>query len=122
MMMNYFVFGTNNKKAAEAFYDALFADRGLNKIHGQGRMTLWGNENFMFALAEPFNEEPATNGNGTMLGFHVDSINDVDTLHQRALDLGGVCEGEPKIRSNMHSAYVRDLDSNKICFYTSNNN
>lgn len=118
--MNYFVFGTNSMDKAVAFYDELFSDCGLNKLHGQGRMTLWGNEDFMFALAEPFDEKPASNGNGTMLGLHVDSIEEVNRLHQKALDLGGASEGEPKIRSNMHSAYVRDLDKNKICFYTGN--
>jgi len=120
MKMNYFVFGTNNKEKAVAFYDELFDGCGLNKIQGQGRMTLWGNEEFMFAIAEPFDENPASNGNGTMLGFHVDSTEEVNRLHKKALDLGGMSEGEPRIRSNMHSAYIRDLDNNKICFYTSN--
>ncbi|CAH0991175.1 hypothetical protein SIN8267_01277 [Sinobacterium norvegicum] len=121
MEMNYFVFGTNNMAQAVAYYDQLFDGTGLNKIHGQGRMTLWGNERFMFALAEPFDKNPASNGNGTMLGFHVDSIDEVNRLHKKALELGGSCEGEPGVRSNMHSAYIRDLDSNKICFYTRNN-
>ena len=120
MKMNYFVFGTNNKEKAVAFYDALFDGCGLNKLHGEGRMTLWGGEEFMFAIAEPFDEKSATNGNGTMLGLHVDSIEEVNRLYQKSLDLGGENEGEPRMRSNMHSAYVRDLDKNKICFYTSN--
>lgn len=119
MKMNYFVFGTNDKERAAAFYDELFAGTGLSKIHDQGRMTLWGNEEFMFAIAEPFDENPASNGNGTMLGFHVESAEEVDRQYGKALYLGGTCEGEPKVRSNMHSAYVRDLDKNKICFYTS---
>ena len=117
MKMNYFVFGTNNKEKSVAFYDALFDGCGLSKIHDQGRMTLWGNEELMFAIAEPFDERPASNGNGTMLGFNVDSIEEVNRLHSKTLDLGGVSEGEPRIRSNMHSAYIRDLDNNKICFY-----
>jgi predicted lactoylglutathione lyase len=120
MKMNYFVFGTNNKEKAIAFYDELFAGSGLNKIQDQGRMILWGNEDFMFAIAEPFDEKSASNGNGTMLGFHAETKEEVDRLHTKALDLGGVSEGEPTMRSNMHSAYVRDLDNNKICFYTSN--
>ena len=48
------------------------------------------------------------------------SIEEVNRLHEKALYLGSVSEGEPRIRSNMHSAYVRDLDNNKVCFYTSN--
>jgi predicted lactoylglutathione lyase len=118
--MKYFVFGTNNKAKAVAFYDALFDGCELNKIPGEGRMTLWGNEDFMFSIAEPFDENAASNGNGTMLGLHVDSIEEVNRLHKKSLGLGGVSEGEPRIRSNMHSAYVRDLDNNKLCFYTSN--
>ncbi len=120
MKMNYFVFGTNNKDKAVAFYDELFDGCGLNKVEAEGRMTLWGNEEFMFAIAEPFDENAASNGNGTMLGFHVNSNEEVDRLHNKAIALGGKCEGEPRVRSNMHSAYVRDLDNNKICFYTSN--
>lgn len=120
MKMNYFVFGTNDKETAVGFYDALFDGCGLQKLNGQGRMTLWGNEHFMFAIADPFDENPASNGNGTMLGLHVDSSDEVNRLHAKAIELGGSSEGEPKVRSNMHSAYVRDLDNNKICFYTSN--
>ena len=53
MKMNYFVFGTNNIEQAVAFYDELFDGCGLNKMQGQGRMILWGNEEFMFAIAPP---------------------------------------------------------------------
>lgn len=120
MKMNYFVFGTNNKKAAVAFYDELFDSCGLVKVHDEGRMTLWGSEDFMFAIAEPFDEKPASNGNGTMLGLEVGSIEEVNRLHRKAIDLGGVSEGDPRVRSAMHSAYVRDLDENKVCFYTRN--
>ena len=119
MRMNYFVFGTNNKEKAVAFYDELFDGCGLTKIPGEGRMVLSGNGEFMFAIAEPFDENAASNGNGTMLGFHVDTMEEVDRLHSKALILGGVSEGDPRKRSDMHSAYVRDLDNNKICFYTS---
>ena len=117
MKMNYFVFGTNNKEKAVEFYDELFNGCGLNKISGEGRMALWAGEEFMFSIAEPFDENPASNGNGTMLGLHVDSIDDVNRLHKKAIDLGGTSEGEPRIRSNMHSAYVRDLDKKNLLLY-----
>ena len=117
MKMNYFVFGTNDKQKAVSFYDDFFEDCGLTKIHDEGRMTLWVNEEFMFAVAEPFDGEVASNGNGTMLGLNVDSSEEVDRLYEKALALGGICEGKPTIRSGMYSAYVRDLDKNKICLY-----
>jgi len=53
-------------------------------------MTYWLGEDFAFAVALPFDENPATNGNGTMIGFSVGTSEDVI------------------------SAYVRDLDKNKI--------
>lgn len=40
MKMNYFVFGTNDKESAVAFYDALSDGCGLHKLNAQGRMTL----------------------------------------------------------------------------------
>lgn len=117
MKMNYFVFGTNDKHSAIAFYDAFFAGCGLAKIHDEGRMTLWANDDFMFAIAEPFDGNEASNGNGTMLGFNVGSADEVNRLYQKGLELGGVSEGEPKIRSGRYSAYIRDLDKNKICLF-----
>ncbi|GLX78806.1 hypothetical protein tinsulaeT_21460 [Thalassotalea insulae] len=117
MKMNYFVFGTNNMEKAVSFYDAFFAASKVNKVHAQGRMTLWANEDFMFAVAEPFDGKDATNGNGTMLGLNLNSSDEVSQLYQKALTLGGKSEGEPAIRSGRFSAYVRDLDNNKICLF-----
>lgn len=118
--MNYFVFGTNEMPAAVKFYDTLFAGGELNKIHSEGRMTLWAGDDFMFALAEPFDGNKATVGNGTMVGFKVTSANDVERLYEKALSLGGTDEGKPGIRSGYFSAYIRDLDGNKICLFNAN--
>jgi predicted lactoylglutathione lyase len=79
-------------------------------------MTFWQCEDFAFAIAKPFNEEPASNGNGTMIGFNVDSTAEVKRLHKKVIELGGTCEGEPNQRGPKFSAYVRDLDKNKIVF------
>ena len=115
--MNYFVLGTNNMQAAIEFYDALFEGTGFSQIFAGERMTLFQGEDSMFAIAEPFDGEEATAGNGTMLGFNVNSSGEVERLYKKALELGGMDEGEPRIRSDRFSAYVRDLDRNKICFY-----
>lgn len=52
-----------------------------------------------------------------MAGFSVGSSEEVSRLHKKALKLGGMDEGEPRIRSDRFSAYARDLDQNKMCFY-----
>lgn len=117
MKMNYFVFGTNDRVRSVEFYDAFFHGCGLAKTYDEGRMTLWENNNILFAIAEPFDGYKATNGNGSMLGFNVDSKEEVDRLYSRAMKLGASSEGEPKDRSGRYSAYFRDLDRNKICLY-----
>ena len=115
MKMNYFVVGTNDMAAATQFYDQLFAQSGLNRVSPTNRMTYWLGEDFAFAVAIPFDENPATNGNGTMVGFSVGSREEVERLHALALELGGTCEGEPRQRGPRFSAYVRDIDRNKLC-------
>lgn len=116
MKMNYFVVGTNNMQAATTFYDSLFEQSQLKKIAPSERMTYWLGDDFAFAAALPFNEAPATNGNGTMVGFSVGSTEEVLRMYAKAIELGGECEGEPAQRGPRFSAYVRDLDRNKICF------
>ena len=116
MKMNYFVVGTNDMVAAKSFYDALFAQLGLQSMSPSERMTYWLGDGFAFAAAKPFDTKPATNGNGTMVGFCVGGEEDVKRMHALALELGGTCEGAPNQRGPKFSAYVRDLDGNKMCF------
>ncbi|WP_424980114.1 VOC family protein [Leisingera sp. S232] len=114
--MNYFVVGTNNMDASIKFYDALFDGLGLTQVRPSDRMTYWVRDDFAFATALPFDGAPASNGNGTMVGFSLGSAEETTRLHQKALELGGTCEGAPGPRGPRFSAYVRDLDGNKLCF------
>jgi predicted lactoylglutathione lyase len=118
MKMNYFVAGTANLAAATAFYDSLFEQTEFTQVLSTDRMTYWqgDDKDSAFAVAIPFNEEPATNGNGTMFGFSLASKDEVEQIYKKAIELGGTCEGEPNHRGPRFSAYVRDLDKNKICF------
>lgn len=117
MKVNYVVLGTNNMDASIEYYDALFEETSLNRVASTDRMTYWQCEELAFALAIPFDEQPATNGNGTMIGFSAGSTDEVKRLHKKAVELGGTSEGEPNQRGPYFSAYVRDLDRNKLCFF-----
>ena len=117
MKMTYFVLGTNDMEASIRFYDSLFEETDLNRTLSNERMTYWQCEDFAFAIAIPFDEQPASNGNGTMVGFDVGSTETVKKLHRKAIELGGTCEGEPNQRGPFFSAYVRDLDRNKLCLF-----
>ncbi|WP_068115058.1 VOC family protein [Tropicimonas marinistellae] len=116
MKMDYFVVGTNDMAAAVAFYTGLFEGAGVSCVRPSDRMTYWLGEDFAFAAAIPFDEQPATGGNGTMIGFNVGSADEVRRFHERALALGGRCEGVPDQRGPRFSAYARDPDGNKLCF------
>ena len=80
-------------------------------------MTFWQCEDFAFAIAISFDEEPTTNGNGTMIGFAVGSIEEVKRLYKKAIKLGGTSEGEHSQKWPRFSGYVSDLDNNKLCFF-----
>ncbi|WP_291842769.1 VOC family protein [Maricaulis sp.] len=118
MKMSYFVLGTNDMTAATKFYDALFAQSGIASAMPTERMTYWVGKTFAFAIARPFNEQPASHGNGTMLGLDTGSEDEVRRLHKLAIELGGRCDGEPGQRGPFYSCYVRDLDENKLCLFT----
>lgn len=118
--MNYIVLGTNNMDISVEFYNSLFKQTAPHQILTTERMTFWQFESFSFAVATPFDQEAATNGNGTMIGFDVSSIEEVKELHNKAIEFGGSSAGEPCEKGPVFSGYVRDLDHNKICFYTMN--
>ncbi|NIZ60994.1 glyoxalase [Sedimentitalea sp. CY04] len=115
MKMNYFVVGANDMDASKKFYDALFAQSGLQSMSPSDRMTFWIGDDFAFATAIPFDTNPATVGNGSMVGFCVGTSDDVKRMYELAIELGGTCEGGPNQRGPRFSAYVRDLDGNKLC-------
>jgi len=66
----------------------------------------------------PFDERPATWGNGTHVAFIANSRAAVDEFHKAALTNGGFDEGAPGIRKeykpDYYAAYVRDPDGNKL--------
>ena len=85
--MDYCVLGTNDMEASIKFYDSLFEQTELNQVLSTDRMTFWQCEDFAFAIAKPFDGEPASNGNGTMIGFNVGSSEEVKRLHKKVIEL-----------------------------------
>lgn len=71
------------------------------------------------AVSVPFNKEPATVGNGVMIALFMESPEQVNAFYQKALELGGSCEGKPGFRpegnkKGFYAGYFRDLDGNKL--------
>jgi predicted lactoylglutathione lyase len=66
----------------------------------------------------PYDKQPATIGNGGMIGFSFETPAEVAAFHAKALALGGVDEGAPGPRGTKYYSPVRDLDGNKLCAYS----
>jgi Glyoxalase/Bleomycin resistance protein/Dioxygenase superfamily len=118
-MISYFMFGTNKFEEAVNFYDVLMSEMGAEKAYATENNAGWGwgIGTPMFIVTKPFNQEPATFGNGVMISFDAESPEKVDKLHAKVLELGGTNEGEPGKRGeHMYVAYCRDLDGNKFNF------
>ena len=120
-MIGYATIGTNDLDKARGFYDPVMAALGGKRTMAFDRMQFYGGPNqAMLAVCKPYDEKPATAGNGSMFGLPAASREAVTAAHAAALKAGGKCEGEPGQRMDgFYGAYFRDLDGNTLCaFYT----
>jgi catechol 2,3-dioxygenase-like lactoylglutathione lyase family enzyme len=114
-------FGTKNIEAAKAFYDEIAALLGARRVYDMPNLAAYQSEGgAMFLIGLPFEGE-ASVGNGTQMGLDAPSRALVDQVYNKALELGGTCEGKPGIRGGnpdgFYGAYFRDLDGNKLTVF-----
>ncbi len=118
--MAYCTVGSNHLPQARAFYDELLGSAGIAPAfeHPSGGRVYGKDGRFCFGLLGPYDGQPATVGNGAMVAFQLNSREEVDAFHAKALALGGVSEGDPGVRGpDWYFGYFRDLDGNKLCAY-----
>jgi catechol 2,3-dioxygenase-like lactoylglutathione lyase family enzyme len=120
-MIGYVVLGTNDLPRAASFYDALLAEMGVTRMMdfgGRGYAWAAAMDKPMLCIMTPYDGQPATVGNGVMVGIAADSRDSVDRIYNKALELGGSDEGPPGLRAEggdgFYAAYFRDLDGNKL--------
>lgn len=128
-MLTYVYFGTNDLARSIAFYGAALAPLGMKRCAtndpewdrvaaGWGTYEEGGLSELAFWVGLPFDKQPATVGNGSMVAFRARSWDAVDDFHAAALAQGGICDGPPGLRlqysPDFYAAYVRDPDGNKI--------
>ena len=120
-MIGYVVLGTNDLPRATAFYDALLAEIGVGRLMefgSRGHGWAAAMDKPMLCIMTPYDGKPATVGNGVMAGLSVASQDQVNRIHSKAIELGGVDEGKPGLRAEggegFYAAYFRDLDGNKL--------
>jgi len=116
-MIGYITVGTNDLARAVSFYDALFAELGAERFMQEETFVAWAvaPDQPGFSVTLPFDGNPATVGNGSMIALAVDATAKVDSVYTRALSLGATDEGQPGLRmEGYYAAYFRDLDGNKL--------
>lgn len=119
-MIGYTTLGTNDLDRAVHFYNGLFADQDVKMLEPNDRMRLWARKGApMFGVARPWDGNPATVGNGTMIALGVDDADTVKKLYDRAIALGAADEGAPGPRGSggFYGGYFRDLDGNKLVVF-----
>ena len=116
-MIGYVTLGTNDLPRAAAFYDALLEEIGARRMMDFGRGIAWGvsMDKPALGIMKPFDGNAATVGNGVMVALAVQSREQVDRVHHKALQLGGKDEGPAGPRGDgFYAGYFRDLDGNKL--------
>jgi catechol 2,3-dioxygenase-like lactoylglutathione lyase family enzyme len=120
-MIGYATIGTNDLERATKFYDAVLTPLGGRRTFANGdRMQFYGCKDTpgMIAISKPYDEKPATAGNGTMFGLPAATKQDVDAAYAAAIAAGATCDGAPGQRMpTFYGAYFRDLDGNKVCVF-----
>jgi catechol 2,3-dioxygenase-like lactoylglutathione lyase family enzyme len=116
-MFSHVMVGVSDIEASKRFYDAVLGALGVSPgVENNGRYIYLSPGGF-FAITIPINGEPATHGNGSTIGFSVDSPEQAEAFHAAGVENGGTtCEDPPGRRENgMYLAYLRDPDGNKLC-------
>jgi catechol 2,3-dioxygenase-like lactoylglutathione lyase family enzyme len=116
----YLTLGTNHLARAARFYDAALAPLGLIRRATEDTEVGYGfptDRRTRLWITLPFDNQPATVGNGTMPALVAPSQDAVRAFYKAALAHGGTDEGGPGLRpygTAFFAAYVRDPDGNKL--------
>jgi catechol 2,3-dioxygenase-like lactoylglutathione lyase family enzyme len=124
-MFSHVILGVNDLEKSKTFYDALFGTLGISP--GVANTTTSGVKRYFyrsatgsFGITNPINGEEATHGNGSTIGFSMQTPEQCDAFHAAGVANGGTtCEDPPGWRDGgvgrLYLCYLRDPDGNKIC-------
>ena len=119
-MFSHVMLGVNDLEVSKKFYDALLGTLGIGPGVANKNRYFYRSPTGNFAISTPINGEPACHGNGSTIGFNMQSAEQGDAFHAAGIANGGThCEEPPGFRDGpagkLYLAYLRDPDGNKIC-------
>jgi catechol 2,3-dioxygenase-like lactoylglutathione lyase family enzyme len=124
-MFSHVILGVNDLEKSKTFYDALFGainiDPGIAHTTASNvKRYFYRSPTGSFGITTPINGEAATHGNGSTIGFAMQTPEQCDAFHAAGVAKGGTtCEDPPGWREGsigkMYLCYLRDPDGNKIC-------
>jgi predicted lactoylglutathione lyase len=116
-MLSYITLGTNDLEKDAPFYDAIFEQMGYKRLMKLPRGIFWG-EVFgkpSVGVMMPFDGEPASVGNGTMVALNAKSREEVEAVWKLAQEHGAIDEGAPGERMpGFFAAYFRTTAGHKF--------
>ncbi|MDA8444190.1 VOC family protein [Paracidovorax valerianellae] len=119
-MFSHVMLGVSDLEVSKRFYDALLGTLGIAPGAGHKNRYFYRSPTGTFAISTPINGEPACHGNGSTIGFTVQSPEQAQAFHDAGVANGGTtCEDPPGFREGpsgaLYLAYLRDPDGNKLC-------
>ncbi len=125
-MFSHIMIGTNDIEKSKAFYEKVLGVVGggssMENISKSGhKRIMFSHDGGVLMLTQPINDEPATCANGMTIGFRCSSPEQVQELHDVAVEAGAESiEGAPGLREGgalgpLYLSYFRDPDGHKIC-------
>lgn len=120
-MFSHVMLGADDIEASKTFYDAVLGAMGARpgRVDPKGR-AMYMHGGGIFMISKPIDGNPASNANGSTVGFAAATPEDADAFHKAGLAHGGTAiEDPPGWREGMgmrlYLAYLRDPAGNKIC-------
>lgn len=120
-MFSHIMLGADDIEASKKFYDATLGVLGAKPgiVDPKGRV-IYMNKGGMLLLTKPIDGQPASCGNGSTIGFAVESQEEANAWHEAGIANGGTAiEDPPGIREGagmkLYLAYLRDPSGNKVC-------
>ena len=124
MTIGYITLGAPDVEASLPFYDAVLGVVGYARGPLDGGWAFYGKDGAPgIGICKPHDGQAARGGNGIMIAFKTDSLDQVTAAYDAALANGGTDEGAPGYRpaeatSGFYGAYFRDAAGNKLCAFT----